>query len=121
MPRDRPFMLAFAARDPRKNTARTIAAFGSIAGRYPRIMLALIGDDRFSEDIGLLDAEVRSRAVTLGYVRRAELRALYCAALFLVYPSLYEGFGLPILEAMACGTAVLTSARGALPEVAGPM
>jgi len=55
----------------------------------------------------------------LGFVRREQLIALYNSALLLAYPSLYEGFGLPVLEAMACGTPVVTSRRGALTEVAG--
>jgi glycosyltransferase involved in cell wall biosynthesis len=55
----------------------------------------------------------------LHYVPDEELPALYRGALFFIYPSLYEGFGLPVLEAMACGAPVLTSNRSSLPEVAG--
>jgi glycosyltransferase involved in cell wall biosynthesis len=60
-----------------------------------------------------------SELVFTGYVEDAELPALYAGADLFAYPSLYEGFGLPILEAMACGCPVLTSDRGAMREVAG--
>jgi glycosyltransferase involved in cell wall biosynthesis len=59
------------------------------------------------------------RVTHLGYVPDADLPAIISGALALVYPSLYEGFGLPVLEAMACGTPVLTSNVSALPETAG--
>jgi glycosyltransferase involved in cell wall biosynthesis len=62
---------------------------------------------------------VQDRVADLGDVDDAELRRLYGGAEALVFPSLYEGFGLPILEAMACGTPVITSNQGAMAEVAG--
>jgi glycosyltransferase involved in cell wall biosynthesis len=55
----------------------------------------------------------------LGYVDKAELRRLYAGAAAFVYPGIYEGFGLPIVEAMACGAPVVTSSTGAAPEIAG--
>ena len=55
----------------------------------------------------------------LGYVDKAELRRQYAGAAALLYPSIYEGFGLPIIEAMACGTPVVTSRTGSAPEIAG--
>ena len=55
----------------------------------------------------------------LGYVDKAELPGLYAHASVFLYPGIYEGFGLPIIEAMACGTAVVTSRTGAAPEIAG--
>ena len=55
----------------------------------------------------------------LGYVDKAELPGLYANAAAFLYPGIYEGFGLPIIEAMACGTAVVTSRTGAAPEIAG--
>jgi glycosyltransferase involved in cell wall biosynthesis len=65
-------------------------------------------------NLGLTD-----RVIFLGYVADAELPLLYNAATVFAYPSLYEGFGLPVIEAQACGTAVLTSNSSSLPEAAG--
>jgi glycosyltransferase involved in cell wall biosynthesis len=64
-------------------------------------------------------AELMERVVFTGYVPADELPFLYNAATLFVYPSFYEGFGLPPLEAMACGTAVVVSDRSSLPEVVG--
>ncbi|MCX7856226.1 MAG: glycosyltransferase family 4 protein, partial [Anaerolineae bacterium] len=73
---------------------------------------------------GLVEALIRrldlgGRVLLRGYVPRGEVAGLYHRALALVFPSLYEGFGLPVLEAQACGTPVLTSSVSALPEAAG--
>ena len=65
------------------------------------------------------DLKLQDVIVRLGYVPREVLPSLYSKALFLVYPSLYEGFGLPVLEAMACGCPVITSNVSSLPEVVG--
>jgi glycosyltransferase involved in cell wall biosynthesis len=63
--------------------------------------------------------QLSSRVHVLGYVDRADMAALYSRAELLAFPSLYEGFGFPILEAMACGAPVLTSSVSSMPEVAG--
>jgi glycosyltransferase involved in cell wall biosynthesis len=69
---------------------------------------------------GELTERARSAGVILtGFIDRGDLPSLYRQAEMLVYPSLYEGFGLPVLEAMACGTPVITSNTSSLPEVAG--
>ena len=65
------------------------------------------------------DLGIAERVKFLGYVQEADLRVLYSAAKLFVYPSIYEGFGLPPLEAMACGAPVITSNTSALPEVVG--
>ena len=65
------------------------------------------------------DLGIAERVQFLGYVQETDLRVLYSAAKLFVYPSIYEGFGLPPLEAMACGAPVITSNTSALPEVVG--
>jgi alpha-1,3-rhamnosyl/mannosyltransferase len=77
------------------------------------------GGRALDEALGEVPGDIRRRIAMIGYVAGANKAALIGGAEALVYPSLYEGFGLPILEAMACGTPVLTSDVSALPEVAG--
>lgn len=117
------FILALAALDPRKNTARIIEAYARFrrqaTGRYQLALVGLTpaGRARFrqlAETLGVAD-----EVIAAGFVPEEDLVALYNAAELLAYPSLYEGFGLPVLEAMACGTPVVTSPSGSLPEVAG--
>lgn len=73
--------------------------------------------DKLEEEIKRLD--IASTTILTGYVAREYLPALYSGAAVFVYPSFYEGFGLPLLEAMACGTPVITSNVSSLPEVVG--
>jgi glycosyltransferase involved in cell wall biosynthesis len=99
--------------EPRKNLMKTVAAARKAA---PHLRLALIGPQKplkslLSDDFG----NIRFT----GVVPEEHLSALLSSAQISLYPSLYEGFGLPVLESMACGTPVITSNRGALPEVAG--
>jgi alpha-1,3-rhamnosyl/mannosyltransferase len=119
----RPFVLALAAREPRKNTAGTIRTFARVARRVPDPVLVLFGILPDLERLIWTAADEaslpRERIVMLPFVDEDLLAALYGEALLFFFPSLYEGFGLPILEAMRCGTVVVTSNRGACPEVAG--
>ena len=117
----RPYVLCTATLEPRKNLPRLIEAF---AGLPPALRdaheLVLAGARGWHEDETF--AAVRRHAAlvrTLGYVQDEDLRALYRRATVFAFPSLGEGFGLPVLEAMAAGTAVLTSNRSSLPEVGG--
>ncbi|HWT24412.1 MAG TPA: glycosyltransferase family 1 protein, partial [Solirubrobacteraceae bacterium] len=117
----RPYVLCTATLEPRKNLPRLIEAF---AGLPPDLRdaheLVLAGARGWQEDETF--AAVRrhaDRVRTLGYVEESDLRALYRRAEVFAFPSLGEGFGLPVLEAMAAGTAVLTSDRSSLPEVGG--
>ena len=103
---------------PRKNLPRLMAAWNSISARFPDTKLVLAGAaNRVFRDAGL--PRPPATVTSLGYVADEDLPALYGGALCFAFPSLYEGFGLPILEAMACGVPVLTSNVTSLPEVAG--
>ncbi len=121
---DRPFILGLSKLQPRKNFARLIRAF-HLARQDARIPHKLvIGGSKgwlFEEifatvqELGLADD-----VLFPGYVDDVDLPALYSAASFFAYPSLYEGFGLPIIEALACDTPVLTADNSCLPEAGGP-
>jgi glycosyltransferase involved in cell wall biosynthesis len=118
-----PFVLAVGNLEPRKNLARLVEAFGALAAE-PAVSakLVLVGKAkgqapalaRLVEQYGL-----RDRVVFTGYLEEDELVLLYNRAALFVYPSLYEGFGLPPLEAMACGCPVVASNVTAMPEVLG--
>lgn len=118
-----PLVLAVGTLEPRKNYARLIAAFAE-ASRAPGgpAMLAIVGGDGWLTE-GIYSAVekhgIADQVRFLGYVPDADLPALYSLADVVAVPSLYEGFGIPVLEAMACGAAVLASTGGSLPEVAG--
>jgi glycosyltransferase involved in cell wall biosynthesis len=115
-----PFVLAVGTLQPRKNYVRLIQAFAQLA--HNELNLVIVGgrgwlyDDIFAQ-VKLLGLE--GRVIFAGFASDADLPALYSAAAVFAYPSLYEGFGLPILEAFASGTPVITSTASCLPEVAG--
>jgi glycosyltransferase involved in cell wall biosynthesis len=115
----KPYVLAVGTLEPRKNLERLIAAWSGMdeAARAGHV-LALVGPIGW-DAAPILDAARDNGAQLLGRVGEDELRALYAGASAFAYPSLYEGFGLPILEAMAAGAPVLTSDLSSLPEVAG--
>jgi glycosyltransferase involved in cell wall biosynthesis len=120
---DGPYLLYLGTLEPRKNLVRLVEAYARVRERMPdapRLVLAggkgWLCDDVF-ETIGRLRLE--RHVVHTGYVTREEAVALLRGALGFVYPSRYEGFGLPVLEAMAARTPVLTSEVSSLPEVIG--
>lgn len=106
-----PYFLFLGTNDPRKNPRIIPKALAASALETP---LVLAGWSGWSKD------EVSAgRVVELGYVPEDALAGLYSDALALIYPSLYEGFGLPVLEAMSCGCPVITANAASLPEVGG--
>jgi glycosyltransferase involved in cell wall biosynthesis len=121
-----PFFLSLGGLEPRKNLPRLLEAFGRLRSHGPALVVAGSGvpwnpegSDQFHTALRKLPEGARGRVVLAGYVSEQEKVALLGGATALVYPSLYEGFGLPVLEAMSCGTPVVTSNVSALPEVAG--
>lgn len=119
----KPYLLAVGNLQPRKNLVRLIEAFGLLTARAGFAHdLVLVGKaEPQGAEIGAMIRRLRlsDRVKATGYVNAEELPALYRGADVFVYPSLYEGFGLPVLEAMACGSPVVTSDVSSIPEVAG--
>ena len=115
------YLLAVGTLEPRKNLVRLVRAFEQIAPNYPDLHLVIAGGRGWRDDAihaALGDSPARARIRSAGYVSKDALRVLYGDAQALCYPSLYEGFGLPVVEAMAAGTPVLTSRGSSLDEVA---
>ncbi len=103
--------------EPRKNLPTLLTAFERLA--RPDVDLVLAGPQGWNEDLGAQLARLGARVHSVGFVDPDDLRALYAGADVFCFPSLEEGFGLPVLEAMAQGTAVVTSRGTATAEVAG--
>lgn len=112
-----PYVLFCGTVEPRKNLPRVVRAFRDLDRRD--VDLVLVGPRGWKESVDTDLAALGERAKVLGYVPRGELDALYANAAVVVYPSLAEGFGLPVLEAMAHGAAVVTSSGTATEETAG--
>ncbi len=108
--------------EPRKNLERLFTAFAELRGKYPEVILIHVGTGMWksSHVFSIVDQKGLTNSVRfLWDIPRDDLIALYNGALFSIFPSLYEGFGLPVVEAMACGCPVITSNISSLPEVAG--
>lgn len=123
LPPDRPYVLAFGAADPRKNTERILRAWrllpGPLRDEWSLLLVGIAGPARqrwatLATELGI-DGACRLH----GFADETDVPALLSGAAVLCYPSLSEGFGLPVLDAFACDTAVLTSTTTSLPEVAG--
>jgi glycosyltransferase involved in cell wall biosynthesis len=118
----RPYLLFVGTIEPRKDLPTLVDAFALVAGRHPDALLVLAGGDGW----GVADVEraiersgLAPRIVRTGYVADAVVPALLRSAVAAVYPALYEGFGLPALEALACGAALVTTSGTAMEEVSG--
>jgi glycosyltransferase involved in cell wall biosynthesis len=127
LPQD--YVLYLGINKPHKNLTRLVEAWhrvvhswenGSETGSEPQLVIAGVWDARYPEckrrveELGLTD-----RVRVLGFVPDEDLPALYSGAMLFVFPSLYEGFGLPVLEAMSCGAPVVCSNTSSLPEIGG--
>jgi len=119
------YMLALSTLQPRKNFSRTIRCFVKVLkeSRARDLYLAVVGATGWDYEDILVEiekaGEFRNRILLTGYLPDEDLAPLYSGSLAFLYLSFYEGFGLPPLEAMQCGTAVLTSNTSSLPEVVG--
>jgi glycosyltransferase involved in cell wall biosynthesis len=119
---DRPFVLSVGSREPGKNRARLIRAMHELRSEGIDRALLVVGQKawKYEEEQTLArELGMDDRVIFAGYVAAEDLPALYAAADLFAFPSLYEGFGVPVLEAMACGAPVLTSNVSATAEVAG--
>jgi glycosyltransferase involved in cell wall biosynthesis len=114
------FVLFVGTLEPRKNLERLVEAFARVRAGRTRLVLAGGKGWLYDELFAKVEALNLSKQVIFpGYVPEDELPLWYNAATVLAYPSLYEGFGLPVIQAQACGTPVLTSNASSLPEAAG--
>jgi glycosyltransferase involved in cell wall biosynthesis len=116
------YVLFVGLQEPRKNLPALLGAFGSIAGRIPGHTLVIAGRqgwqmNQLNRQLGRL--RLGERVHFTGYVDQDDLPGVYNLADVFVYPSLYEGFGLPVLEGMACGTPVITTNVSSMPEITG--
>jgi len=118
----RPYLLFVGMIEPRKNLTRLVRAFAGIAPLYPRHSLVIAGSKGWMyktvfEEVRRQNLE--GRVLFPGFVAEEDKAYLIRGAEVFVYPSLYEGFGIPVLEALACGIPTLTSDVSSMPEVAG--
>ncbi|MFT5815558.1 MAG: glycosyltransferase involved in cell wall biosynthesis [Psychroserpens sp.] len=118
----RPFVVSVGNLGPRKNQHRLIRCFSNLVENGDiDFDLVLVGQPVYKAN-AILDeikkTKAKGRIHVTGFVNQDELVALYNLAMFSIYPSLFEGFGLPILESMACGTPVITSNCSCMPEIA---
>ena len=124
IPRDCDYVLSLCTLEPRKNVDQAIRCFARVVKqeRLTNLRLVMVGSKGWDYDrifAAVAEAGIADYTVFTGFVEDEDLAPLYSGALAFIYLSLYEGFGLPPLEAMKCGTAVITSNTSSLPEVVG--
>jgi glycosyltransferase involved in cell wall biosynthesis len=113
-----PFIITVSTIEPRKNLINTIKAFEELISENPNIELNLVIVGRKGwQNLGIKDEKLRSRIFLTGFVDEDHLPILYNEALFLCYASFYEGFGLPLLEAMSCGTPIIYGDNSSMKEL----
>lgn len=121
LPQDKKYVLSLCSLQPRKNILRIVRTFNQFVekNKLEDVILILAGgmDENVEEKLNL--SEVKNRVYVTGYIEDDEKHALYSNAEWFVYTSQYEGFGMPPLEAMACGCPVIASNNSSLPEVMG--
>jgi glycosyltransferase involved in cell wall biosynthesis len=115
----RPYVLYAGSFAARKNLALLLRAWGEVSAQEPGLQLVLAGRPSGRDDTPLDDARRRGVKIVERRKTIGEMRALYAGAEMLVFPSRYEGFGLPALEAMSCGCPVIAAAATSLPEIVG--
>ena len=115
------FVLFVGGLEPKKNVRNVILAYDHIRSAFPhRLVFVGFARWKYSQDLKLLDRlKLREHVMFTGFVPDEDLPAVYNLADLFLFPSLYEGFGMPVLEAMACGCPVVTTTTGCSPEVAG--
>jgi glycosyltransferase involved in cell wall biosynthesis len=117
-----PYILFVGSLTRRKNLERALQAFGQISVYYPHLKFVLVGPRTWQQtpiESVIESFHLQNKIILTGPVPDVELAMFYSAAEVFLFPSLYEGFGLPPLEAMACGAPVVTSDISSLPEVVG--
>ena len=116
---ERPYIFALGNIHPRKNLARLLDAYLALKAKGRSIPAMVWGGLQHWESEELVERACSAGVILPGFIAQEDLPTFYRQAEMLVYPSLYEGFGLPPVEAMACGTPVITSNTTSLPEVVG--
>ena len=119
LPHDEPVILTVGAIQKRKNVARLVEAFEGVDDSWRLVIAGSQGYASTEILVRIAQSPARDRILLPGYVSAADLAGWYARASVFAFPSLDEGFGMPVLEAMAAGIPVLTSSGSALPEIAG--
>jgi glycosyltransferase involved in cell wall biosynthesis len=117
-----PYILFLSRIQPRKNVLRLVEAFARVLSRHPDLTLLLAGPKGWLAapiEARVRELELEARVCFTGYIAEEDKAALISGARVFAYPSLYEGFGFPALEAQACGVPLLSSNSSSLPEVIG--